>query len=115
MTELIDIFKNLGYDGKYFRQGSLSNNNWPDSFFTFWNYNSSAISYRDNELKKYSEDYMVYFYTNDISILYTEMDRFINAAKKAGFIIQGKSYDIPSGRYDYFGRIVNIKIIKEEN
>ena len=114
MNDLYELFKQLGYDGLYFRQGSFTNDDWPDNFFTFWNVSSPGISYRDNKLKKYSVNLVVYFYSNDSEFIYTEMDRFEKAAKKAGFIVEGKSFDTPSGRTDYFGRAINIRKIYEE-
>lgn len=116
MKEVFEIFKNLGYDGLYFRQGSLGNDQWPNNFFTYFNVDTPGIAYRDNKLTQYSVNTIVYFYSNDSDFVYEEMDRFETEARKKGFIIAGKSYDAPSGRNDYFGRLLNIKkLYKEEN
>jgi len=115
MNELYELFKQLGYDKRYFRQGSLIDDNWPEHFFTFWKLSPSTLLYRDNKLKTYSLDLVIYFYSNDSEFVYTEMDRFIEEAKKAKFIVEGKPYDAPSGRTDYFGQLINIrKLYKEE-
>ena len=114
MNELYELFKQLGYDGLYFRQGSLTTDDWPQHFFTFWNISTPGIAYRDNKLKAYVENIAVYFYSVDSEFVYKEMDRFIAEAKKSNFIIEGKSFDTPSGRNDYFGRLINIKKFYKE-
>ena len=116
MNELFELFKKLGYDGLYFRQGSLGNDKWPDNFFTYFNIDTPGVAYRDNKLTQYSVNIVVYFYSNDSEFVYEEMDRFEAEARKNNFIIEGKSHDTPSGRTDYFGRLINIKkLFKEEN
>ncbi len=114
MKELFELFKQLGYDDLYFRQGSLPSDNWPDHFFTFWNPSTPGVAYRDNKLKEYAKHIVVYFYSNDSEFVYEEMDRFEAEARKSGFIIEGKSFDTPSGRTDYFGRLINIKKLYRE-
>lgn len=114
MQELFDLFEEFGYP--YYRQGSLSSTDYPDeAFFTFWNYDTPILRYRDNDSKDYSINVMVYFYTNNAFLIYDVMSNFIIQAKKKGFIVEGKAYDTPSDREDYFGRLVSIKIIRKED
>lgn len=116
MKELFELFKKLGYDEKYFRQGSLTSDTWPEHFFTYFNIDTPGTAYRDNKLTQYSVNIVVYFYSIDSEFVYEEMDRFEKEARKNNFIVQGKSYDTPSGRTDYFGRLINIrKLYKEVN
>lgn len=115
MQELFNLFEEMGYKDLYFRQGSLANKDYPNSFFTYWNFDTPDLRNRDNKVKTYSEDVMVYFYTNDRKLIYSEMDLFINnVKKKKGFTVMSKPYDCPTDRNDYFGRLVRIKIVHEE-
>lgn len=113
MQELFDLFESMGYP--YFRQGSLSDDEYPNSFFTFWNYSTPTLRHRDDESKEYSYNIMVYFYTNNPRLVYEVMDEFIALAKQRGFVIEGKSYDTPSDKDNFYGRLVHTRIVKEEN
>lgn len=114
MNELFKLFDELGY--QYFRQGSLTDETYPNSFFTFWNFDTPNLKHRDNVSKAFSENVMVYFYTNNPSLIYSVMDEFITKAKEKGFIVEGRAYDTPADKENYFGRLTNIKIIhKGEN
>ena len=109
MKELFEIFEELNMP--YFRQGSLSSENYPDSFFTFWNFDTNNDSFYDNNETRYIEQFFIYFYTNKAELIYSKMDEFIALAKKKGFVVEGRSYDTNSGKTDYFGRVCKINII----
>ena len=109
MNELFEIFEKLGLP--YFRQGSLSDDNYPNSFFTFWNIDTPSDCFYDNEERCYKEIINVYFYTNNPKIIYSKMDEFIKEAKLKGFIVEGHGKDTSSGKIDYFGRYITITII----
>lgn len=113
MQELFKLFEEMGYE--HFRQGSLADEDYLDSFFTYWNYDSPTLKNRDNVSKVFGEYVMVYFYTNNANLIYSVMDDFITRAKQKGFIVEGKAHDTPADKDDYFGRLVNIKIISKED
>lgn len=113
MQELFELFESMNYP--YFRQGSVSDKEYPNSFFTFWNYATPILKYRDDKSKIYSYDVMVYFYTDDPKLIYEVMDEFIVLAKERGFLIDSKAYDTPTDKDNFFGRLVQIRIIKEDN
>lgn len=111
MEELFALFDEIGKP--YFRQGSLADDaEYPKSFFTFWNLDTPSIAFRDNEERAYCEVINVYFYTCDATQIYSEMDAFILRAKKAGFIVEGRAYDVPADEANYFGRAVRLRKIK---
>ena len=112
MEELFSIFEEMGYE--YHRQGSLTDETYPDSFFTYWNIDTPNTKHRDNDVKEYSIDLMVYWYTNNASLIYSVMDEFIRQAKLKGFIVTGKAYDGNADKDNYFGRLVPVKIIHKE-
>lgn len=110
MQKLFQLFDEIGLP--YFRQGSLTDEEYAPSFFTFWNYDSPAIKYRDNSEKSFSEIVQVCFYTSDANIIYSQMDDFITRARAAGFKC-GRAVDTNADKANYYGRLVNIKIINE--
>lgn len=110
MNELFKVFERLGY--QYFRQGTLSTDDYPSSFFTFDNFATPFQAYYDNANRRQIVKVQIGFYTNDVTLIYSEMDKFIAEAKAAGFVIKGGAYDVPSGKVDYFGRSVAIDIIQ---
>lgn len=103
MDELFTVLDALGLP--YFRQGSLTDE-YPASFFTFWNIESPSLRHRDNEEKEYAEIISVCFYTNDATLIYSEMEKFIAAAKEAGFIVHGHARDTDADKDNYYGRYV---------
>jgi hypothetical protein len=109
MTELFSLFDEIGLP--YFRQGSLSDEEYQPSFFTFWNIDTPTTSFYDNNEHRYIEYVQVGFYTNDASKIYSVMEDFIERAKKKGFVVEGRAKDADADKETYFGRIVYIRII----
>lgn len=111
MQELFSLFDEIGLP--YFRQGSLSDEDYPPSFFTFWNIDSPSLRHRDNEEKSYAEYIQVGFYTNNAELIYSGMDDFIAKAKaKAkGFVVEGRAKDADADKENYSGRVCYIRII----
>lgn len=109
MTELFALFDEIGLP--YFRQGSMSDEDYQPSFFTFWNIDTPNTSFYDNGERRYIEFVQVCFYTNDANLIYSQMDDFIVRAKQKGFTIQGRAHDTNADKDNYYGRFVLIKII----
>lgn len=111
MQKLFDLFDEIGLP--YFRQGSLADDDYAPSFFTFWNIDSPNLQIRDNNAKSFVEYVQVGFYTNDASLIYSVMDDFIDRATKKGFVVEGRAKDANADKDDYFGRLVYIRIINK--
>lgn len=111
MEELFKLFDEIGLP--YFRQGSLSDKDYPASFFTFWNIDSPNDSFYDNKETRNIEYIQVGFYTNDADLIYSQMNDFIDRAKEKGFVVQGKARDTNADKDNYFGRLVYIRIINK--
>lgn len=110
-NKLEKIFEEIGLP--YSRQGSYApDDNYPSSFFTFWNYDTPEDGFFDNESHKAIWLWYIYFYTNDAFLLYSKMDEFIALAKRDGFIIEGKGNDIQSDQPNFIGRVVRISYIE---
>lgn len=109
MQELLNLLEEIGLP--YYRQGSISDKDYPPSFFTFWNVETPEDMFYDNEGQRFVEYIQVCFYTNDANIIYSGMDNFVMKAKEKGFVVHGRPNDVGSGRKDYFGRVCYIRII----
>lgn len=115
MTELFKLFEEIGLP--YFRQGSMSDEDYQPSFFTFWNIDTPQDAHYDGKLIRFNEYIQIGFYTNDAKKIYSVMDDFIERAESKGFVIAGLPRDANADKDNYFGRICYIRIIhikKEE-
>ena len=62
--ELITLLETLGYP--VFLQGSVNSvDDYPDSFFTIWNYDTSEAAFYDNNAGRAVWGFWVYFYSTD--------------------------------------------------
>lgn len=111
MEELFSLFKEIGLP--YFRQGSLSDEEYPNSFFTFWTIDSPNASFYDNKETRNIEYIQVGSYTNNADLIYSQMDDFINRAKRKGFVVQGGARDTNADKDNYFGRLVYLRKINK--
>lgn len=111
MQKLFEIFNEMGLP--YFRQGSLSDEDYQPSFFTYWNIDTPNVSFYDNHETRFIEYMQVGFYTNDANKIYSVMDEFIAKAKSKGFVLAGRANDANSGKVNYFGRVCYLRIINK--
>lgn len=109
MKELFNLFEEMGIS--YFRQGSMSDEDYASEFFTHWNVDTPNLQVRDNETKSYVEYVQVGYYTNDANLIYSRMEEFIQKAKQKGFVIASRPYDAYADKENYFGRVCYIRII----
>lgn len=113
LEKIISIFEEIGLP--YRRQGSYADyEQYPDSFFTYWNVLSPYVDFGDNETHTTTYDYMIYLYSKDELEIYTKMDLFINKAKSLGFIVSGKGQDIPTDDKAFVGRAIHIYFREEK-
>lgn len=113
MEKLFEIFEELGYP--YFRMGTMSPENYPDSFFIHWNTDTPNLTFRDNESKSYKEDVQIFFYTNDPNLIYSVLHDFIHKCKSKGIIVIGRGYDAQTDLPEYSGRSLRINIVHKED
>lgn len=108
MKKLFDLFDEIGLPS--FRQGSLSDEDYKPSFFTYWNIDTPNAAFYDNDESCFIEYIQVGFYTNDANKIYSVMDDFIERAKQKGFILAGRAQDANADKDDYFGRVCYLRI-----
>ncbi len=93
---LIDALETICPNNVYL-QGTLSEDEpYPESFITFWTNYTDDNSHFDNDVISVDWQFSVIFYSNDPALVGSVPDTIRNALKQAGFIPQGKGYDIPS-------------------
>lgn len=111
MNELFKLFEEIGLP--YFRQGSMSDEDYASSFFTYWNIDTPQDTHYDNELHRYNDYVQIGFYTNDASKIYSQLDvdgTFYTKAKEKGFTIAALPQDADADKANYFGRVCYIRI-----
>ena len=100
---LIQILEALGYPT--IRQGSLSpDEEYPDSFFTFWNNDSPDHAHYDNAEYGTEWDFDVNFYSTDPEKTYKVLADARIKLKQNKWIIPGKGYDVASDEVTHTGR-----------
>lgn len=103
---LIEALSSFGYP--VYRQGSMSNDeSYPETFFTFWNNNSTDHSHYDDENYGTEWDFDVNVYSSNPESVYTILANARIALKQAGWIISGQGYDVASDEATHTGRGIN--------
>lgn len=109
--DLIDKLETRGYP--VILQGSLSKDaKYPDSFYTFWNNAADDGAHYDNEAINYIWNFTVFFYSTDPDKVNTELLAAKALLRRAGWIIGGKGYDVPSDEPTHTGRAIDALFIE---
>lgn len=104
---LIEILSTFGYP--VYRQGSMSDDEeYPETFFTFWNYDSPDHSYYDDEDYGTEWNFNIYVYSNAPELTYSLLSEARLALKQAGWICIGKGFDVQSDEETHTGRGLNV-------
>ena len=109
--ELISLLETFGYPVRL--QGSFAEDEqYPESFFTFWNNDSSDGSHYDNDAVSYIWDFDVNFYSIDPALVNTVLLDARRLMKTNGWIVSGKGHDLASDEPTHTGRGINVKYIE---
>lgn len=109
---LIKSLEPLGYPIKL--QGSIGRNeDYPNSFFTFWNNDTSGDEFYDNEEHSYVWDFDLNFYSTDPDLVNSIFTKVKTLLKENGFIVVGKGYDVVSDEPTHTGRGINVLKIEK--
>lgn len=110
--ELISILESSGYP--VMLQGSLgTNKKYPDSFFTFWNNETSDGAHYDNFALNTIWDFTIYFYSTDPTTVNTVLEATKKKLQKTGWIVGGKGYDVASDEKTHTGRAVDVFFVEK--
>lgn len=115
MTDLLiktlEAINNNSYKDLVFRQGSAPAA-YPDNFFTFFNFESPLTAHYNNDATRANWGYVIYFYSNDPTILEETFKLALTALKKAGFILTNRGEDIASDEPTHLGKYTEIHYIE---
>lgn len=100
---LIRTLEALGYPVK--QQGSLlSDESYPDHFFTFWNDSADGSSFYSNTEGAILWQYSLNFYSIDPMLVSTKLLEAKQLLKSAGWVANGAGYDVMSDEPTHTGR-----------
>ena len=99
---LIEILESFDYP--VFLQGSLNpDESYPDSFFTFWNFDNPETMFYDNDANRCVWGFWIYFYSIDPEQVEQVPEQARKMLKSAGWIVEGKPNDINVDRPTHTG------------
>lgn len=108
-SKLINLLETLGYS--VFLQGSLnSEEDYPDSFFTFWNFDTPEEAFYDNEANQALWGFWIYFYSIEPELVEIMPERARKLLKENGFILQGKAHDISVDKPTHTGAFITVYV-----
>ena len=107
--KLISILETLGYD--VILQGSLdSEEEYPSSFFTYWNWENPREQYYDNKHKSVASSFQIQFYTTDMKILDSVVNQAVQLLEENDFMLDEEPInnysDIPNYKSKTFDVII---------
>jgi len=113
-AELLQVLKNFKLP--IFLTGTLNaDEEYPDSFFTFWNNETPSDSFYDNESGRTIWDFDISFYSTDAEKVNRILLEAVAKLEQAEFIPNGSGYDVASDEPTHTGRGINIlKIQRKE-
>ena len=92
-SELIKLLETFGFP--VFLQGSLNTtNDYPDSFFTFWNFETPEGEFYDDEAHMAVWGFWVYFYSTNPQLVEEKTEAARKLLKSNGWVPDGKPHDI---------------------
>ena len=104
MSVIDTLFENLSSIGyPVFLQGTFCGADYPDSFITYIVNSADDRSHYDNETDSFNWGVSVLFYSKNPELLFSVPDLIRAKLKNAGFIPQGKGYNIYSDDPNFSG------------
>lgn len=108
---LSDLETKRGYP--YYLQGSLSDEDaYPPSFFTFWNTETEDTQFFDNTENATVWYLELYFYSSDPALVNSIFPEIKGDLKAAGFLVDGKGFDVLSDEPTHTGRGISLTYIE---
>lgn len=109
---LIDTLSSFNYP--IYQQGSMSDSDeYPVSFFTFFNNATNDDDFFDNQETIVIWDFDLNIYSLDPEVVNNTLALAKPLLKAAGFIVNGVGYDVMSDEDTHTGRGINILYIEK--
>lgn len=101
-SALIELLESFGYP--VFLQGSLnSEEDYPESFFTFWNFDTPEAAYYNDNPNRAIWGFWIYFYSTDAGLVESVPENARQLLKQNDWILQGKPQDIQTDAITHTG------------
>ncbi|MCQ2270971.1 MAG: hypothetical protein MJZ52_07085 [Bacteroidales bacterium] len=111
---LITIISTLGFP--IIEQGSLNpNDDYPESFFTFWNPAADGGSFYDDDEHDIVWMFELNFYSSDPQLVNTKLLEAKRLLKQNGWIASGAGHDVASDETTHTGRGMTVTFIEKLN
>lgn len=109
---LINLLKQVNEN--VFLQGSLSfDEKYPDTFITFWNFETPEDQFYDNNSNQAVWGFWVYLYSDGSAMAKSTEKRLIDILKKDNkTILSGKGQDVASDVNTHTGRMFTVYLIE---
>ena len=115
-TLLIETIENVGYKNLVFLHGSMNPDEaFPHKFVTIKTMSSPDVAHYDNVSVGTAWEFQVINYSDDPRIVADDSKKIRDALRSAGFIPQGKGYDIPSDEPTHSGWLCDYLIFEMED
>lgn len=112
--QLITLLETFGYE--VFLQGSInSEEDYPESFFTFWNFQTPEAAFYDDDPNRAVWGFWIYFYSVDPLLVEQVPEHARQLLKKNGWIPQGKPTDISVDKPTHTGAFFSAYIFENYN
>ena len=106
-NEIVVLLETLKFP--VFLQGTLNpNDQYPDSFFTFWNFSTPETAFYDDAANRAIWGFWIYFYSVDPALVETVPETARQLLKQNGYILQGKANDISVDRPTHTGALFTV-------
>ena len=112
--QLITLLETFGYE--VFLQGSInSKEDYPESFFTFWNFQTPEAAFYDDNANRAVWGFWIYFYSVDPLLVEQVPEQARQLLKQNGWIPQGKPTDISVDKPTHTGAFFSAYIFENYN
>lgn len=103
--EIIQLLETFEYP--VFLQGTLNDNEeYPPSFFTFWNFETPEGEFYDNKAHRADWGFWIYFYSNNPALVESVTKQAEDLLKENGWTLQGRSIDVVSDVKTHTGKML---------
>ncbi len=111
--ELIEILQSIETGVTVIRQGSLpETEQYPDTFFTFWNRSEEGVAYYDNDMASSRHLFDVNVYSRSAETAYSLLREARLVLKQHGWVCVFMGYDIASDEPTHIGRGMRAEYLK---
>lgn len=103
------------YGVKLYRQGSMTpDEQYPDTFLTYWNADTSILKYYDNKPIRIAWTFWIYCYSISYQNVLSLLDQIRTDLKAQGYLIDSLGYDVNSDVPTHSGRMISVIYLQDK-